>query len=107
MADERQARGDGKRGGTAGQAQLSAAEAGKYGLQQIGELTGKDPESVAGVEPAEDGWVVTVEVVEDRRIPSSTDVLASYEVEIGFDGELVSYRRVRRYTRGRGDTGSS
>jgi hypothetical protein len=58
-----------------------------------------------GVEPTQDGWLVTVDVVEDHRIPSSTDILASYEIELGPDGELVSYRRVRRYSRGRGDNG--
>jgi len=96
--------GHGRRKSTAGEVQFTAAEAGRYGLQQIAELTGKDPEGVTGVEPADaDGWLVTVEVVEDRRIPSATDVLAAYEIEIGPDGELVSYRRVRRYSRGRGD----
>lgn len=84
---------------------LSAAEAGREGLQQIIELTGKDPEGVTGVERSQDGWLVTVEVVEDRRIPSSTDILATYEAEIDGDGELLSYRRVQRYSRGRGDNG--
>jgi hypothetical protein len=46
-----------------------------------------------------------VEVVEDRRIPSSTDILSTYETEIADDGELLSYQRVRRYSRGRGDYG--
>jgi|SRR5215475_2244507 len=86
---------------------LTAARAGQAGLRQIAELTGKEPEGVTGVEPAEDGWVVGIEVVEDKRIPSSTDILATYETEIGTDGELVSYRRVRRYTRGRGDNGDA
>ena len=87
--------------------QLTAAEAGKYGLRHIAELTGKDPEGVTGVEPADDGWVVTIEMVEDRRIPSATDLLATYEAELGLDGDLVSYRRVRRYTRGHGDNGKA
>jgi hypothetical protein len=87
------------------QPQLSAAEAGREGLRQITELTGKDPESVTGVTRSEDGWRVTVEVVEDRRIPSSTDILSTYETVIADDGELLSYQRVRRYSRGRGDYG--
>ena len=61
---------------------LSAAEAGREGLRQITELTGKEPESVTGVTRSQDGWLVTVEVVEDRRIPSSTDMLSTYEAEI-------------------------
>jgi hypothetical protein len=82
---------------------LTAAKAGQAALRQIAELTGKESEGVTGVEPADDGWVVGVEVVEDRRIPSSTDILATYEIELDMDGELMSYRRVRRYPRGRGD----
>jgi hypothetical protein len=86
---------------------LTAAEAGRQGLEQIAGLTGKDPEGVTGVARDEDGWVVTVEVVEDRRIPSSTDILAMYETQLGPDGELDSYRRIRRYARGRGDDGGA
>lgn len=85
---------------------LSAAKAGRLALRQIAELTGKSAEGVSGVRPSDDGWTVTVEVVEDRRIPSSTDVLASFETELDADGELMSYQRVRRYTRGRGDDGN-
>lgn len=84
-------------------AELTAAQAGRHGLEQIAELTGKEPEGITGVERDEDGWQVTVEVVEDRRIPSSSDILATYRTLIGRDGELASYRRVRRYSRGRGD----
>ncbi|HEY3878365.1 MAG TPA: gas vesicle protein GvpO [Trebonia sp.] len=83
---------------------LPAAEAGQVGLRQITELTGKDPEGVSGVEPLDDGWRVTVEVMEDSRIPSSTDLLATYQIELDPDGELLAYRRVRRYARGRGDS---
>lgn len=108
MADVQPARGagkdaPGKDGAGRGRPRLTAAEAGRYGLDQVAELTGKDAEGVSGVEPADDGWLITVDVVEDRRVPSATDVLATYETEISADGELLSYRRVRRYARGRGD----
>jgi hypothetical protein len=83
---------------------LSAAEAAKIGLRQISELTGKQPEGITSIEPTEDGWVIGVEVVEDARIPSSADLLAIYEIELDMSGELLSYRRVRRYARGRGDS---
>ena len=54
-----------------------AAEA----AQQLLELTGKEAEGVTGLERTDDGWKVQVEVVEVRRIPDTTDVLALYEVE--------------------------
>src|SRR5215471_18562453 len=41
---------------------LTAAKAGQAALRQIAELTGKESEGVTGVEPADEGWVVGVEV---------------------------------------------
>ncbi|MDQ4117261.1 MAG: gas vesicle protein, partial [Actinomycetota bacterium] len=70
---------------------------------QVVEMTGKSPEGVTSVSRSDDGWVVGVEVVETERIPDSADVLAIYEAELDGDAELMSYRRVRRYPRGRGD----
>lgn len=97
---DRAAKADGANG-----SRLTATAAGRSALRQMAELTGKEPEGVSGVQPSDDGWTVTVDVVEDRRIPSTSDVLASYEAVLGEDGELMSYRRVRRYARGRGDDG--
>jgi Gas vesicle synthesis protein GvpO len=84
---------------------LTAREAAKAALRQIAELTGKSPEGITGMERTEDGWAVGIEVVEDRRVPSSADILATYESIIDADGELLSCRRVRRYARGRADDG--
>jgi hypothetical protein len=105
MAERRRSPANTETGVTEDQPRMSAAEAGREGLEQITELTGKEPESVTGVKRSQGGWLVTVEVVEDRRIPSSTDILSTYEAEIDNDGELLSYRRVRRYSRGSGDNG--
>ncbi|TDE34756.1 gas vesicle protein [Nonomuraea mesophila] len=84
---------------------LSAGSAGATGQRHIVELTGRQSEGITLVKPEDDGWVVNVEVVEDRRIPSSGDVLALYQVELDGEGELRSYRRLRRYRRGSGDQG--
>lgn len=84
--------------------EISAPQAAQAGLRQIVELTGKDASGVVFVERAEDGWSVGVEMVEDRRIPSSSDILGLYQVQIGPDGDLTTYRRTRRYARGRGDS---
>ena len=86
---------------------IKPAKAGQLAMRQIAELTGKQPEGITGVEQGDDGWIVGVEVVEDRRIPSSSDILAIYETEVDSDGELVSYRRIKRYARGRGDSEDS
>ena len=55
---------------------------------------------MTSLEKNEDGWLVRVEVVELRRIPDTTDVLALYEVQTDAQADLESYKRVRRYVRG-------
>lgn len=84
-------------------AAATAPEAARVALRHIGELTGKEIAGVTSVEPADDGWFVGVEVVEDRHIPSTADLLALYQTEIDMDGTLLAYRRVKNYPRGRGD----
>ena len=83
---------------------MTAAEAARAALRQIAQLTDKQPEGITEVQRTEDGWTVGIELVEDQRIPSSADILATYETIIDADGEMQSYRRVRRYARGRADT---
>ena len=68
-------------------------------VEQVGVLTGRPVEGVLGLERGDDGWVVTLEVVELRRVPDSTDVLGSYAVAVDERGELQAYRRTRRYYR--------
>ena len=77
-----------------------AAQVARSAAQQLLELTGKQAEGVTGLSRSDDGWTVQVEVVEVRRIPDTTDVLALYEVSVDEDGELESYKRLRRYARG-------
>ena len=74
-------------------------EAIRQAVRYAHELTGRDVDTVSGIERHEQGLRVTVEVVELKRIPSSTDVLASYELILDGDGDLIEYRRARRYYR--------
>ena len=62
-------------------------------------VRGVEAESVSGVERTRNGWKVTLEVVELRRIPESTDILASYEVELDGDHGFIGFERGRRYHR--------
>lgn len=82
---------------------LSATQVTQVALRAIAELTGKPTLAATSLMPSDDGWTVEVEIVEDRRIPSSMDMLALYEVVLDLDGQLLSYRRTRRYVRGTAD----
>jgi len=83
----------------------SAAVVATRAASQLLDLTGREAEGVTGLSRTEDGWTVQVEVIEARRIPDTTDVLALYDVDVDADGDLVGYRRVRRYVRGKPSEG--
>lgn len=72
---------------------------GRAAVEQLAELTGQKVEGLSGVHRNDEGWLVMAEVLELRRIPETTDVLATYEVTLDDDGSVTGYRRVRRYTR--------
>ena len=40
-----------------------------------------------------------MDLIELKRIPESTDVLASYEALLDDEGNLLRYQRTRRYLR--------
>lgn len=79
---------------------LTASDAAERAVHHVTEMTGRDAEGVVEAERADDGWFITVEVVEAHRIPDSADIIAMYKAEVDGDGELVAYRRVGRYLRG-------
>src|SRR5262245_13575763 len=67
--------------------------------EQLRMLTGYGVDSVSGFTTSEGGWHLSVTLVELHRIPPVTDVLAGYEVDLDAAGDIVSYRRGRRYFR--------
>jgi hypothetical protein len=84
---------------------VAATKIVRRAVEQVRELTGRPVEGVLGLEKVDDGWVVTLEVVELRRVPDSTDVLGSYAVGVDTRGELQEYRRTRRYYRSQVEEG--
>ncbi|MFI6348175.1 gas vesicle protein [Streptomyces sp. NPDC050560] len=78
-------------------------EAARRACRGLGALIRHDTEGVSAVCRTEAGWRVHVDVLEVARIPDTTSLLATYEVDLDDEGELVQYRRVRRYRRGASD----
>jgi hypothetical protein len=76
-----------------------AAAVAQHAKAELRAITGLDVDHVSAVANMPDGWHVTVDLVELRRIPASTDVLAAYEAVLGPTGVLLSYHRTRRYFR--------
>jgi hypothetical protein len=73
--------------------------------QHLQELTGQVPEAVSGLHSQQGRWKVTLDMVELERIPHTTDVMASYEIELDERGQLLAYSRVGRYYRSQVDQG--
>jgi hypothetical protein len=77
----------------------SAGDAVRCAREYMKDVVGQECESIAGVEHEKDGWTVTAVVVELSRIPSTTDILGTYEVQVADNGELLRCRRIERYNR--------
>ena len=82
-----------------------AQEVASRAREQLEALLGRPVETVSSLERTHDGWVVALEVVELSRVPESTDVLASYELELDENLDFRRYQQARRYTRSQADRG--
>jgi hypothetical protein len=93
----------GSSGGTTTRRGVGARDAAERAGEILDELVDGPVEGVSGVCRTEDGWRVGVDVLELSRIPDTTSLLATYEVDLDRDGELLEYRRTRRFRRGAAD----
>ena len=91
--------GSGSQPARANSKRLSGIRAVAMGREQLEMLIQRPVESVSGLSRSGDGWAVTLEVVELERVPPTTDILATYRVELDENGELMGYDRVNRYYR--------
>lgn len=66
---------------------------------QFKAVSGLTADSLSGLRPESDGWSLLVDVVELERIPLTLSILATYRVDTDRDGHMVSYERLRRFTR--------
>ncbi len=67
---------------------------------QLKKLTGYTVDSIVSFSKKESGWSLTATIIELKRIPASSDVLVEYEVDLDGTGDIVGYRRGRRFCRG-------
>lgn len=78
---------------------LTIRKVGQIALEELSALVGCPAEGVSGIRKNDGGWIVTVEVMELGRVPETTDVMASYDVHVDQDGDVMEYQRLRRYLR--------
>jgi hypothetical protein len=83
--------------------EVRGGEVVRLAKEQLAELTGHLADSASALTQTDDGWQVRIEVVELERIPPTTNVLGSYEVQLDLEGNLIGYERIRRYRSGQVD----
>ena len=89
-----------------GGSRFSGAQLAQRARRELAEITGLKAESVTSLQRDEGGtWKVTVELLELSRIPETDDMLGSYEAGLDENGELLGYRRLRRYSRSQSGDG--
>jgi hypothetical protein len=79
---------------------MSARDLALEAKATVKDMTGFEPETVSALQWDGETWLVSVEVCELPRIPNTTDVMASYVVQLDDGGGLLGYKRDRRYLRG-------
>ena len=67
---------------------------------QLAEVTGLKPVTVTRTFKDEQGWHITLDMLEMARIPPATDVLGDYDVLVGEDGNMLKFERRRTRLRG-------
>ena len=83
-----------------GKAKITARELALEAKATVKDMTGFEPETVSGLQWDGETWLISVEVCELQRVPNTTDVMASYVVQLDDGGGLLGYKRDRRYLRG-------
>ncbi len=71
----------------------------KLAKEVIVELTDQPFDAIALCEAVEGGWRIEVDVIESRARMGDDDLLTTYQLDMGVEGELRGYRRLGRRRR--------
>ena len=61
--------------------------------EELSKVTGLELGSTLSAAKDEEGWKVSVEMVEKHSLPDQMDILANYEALLDDDGNLISFNR--------------
>jgi len=71
--------------------------------EEMSKITKLELSTTVGAAKDEKGWRVSLELVEKHSVPDQMDILATYDVRLDDDGNLLEFNRAR--LRKRIDTG--
>jgi len=73
---------------------MEVKEISERAKKELKAVMGLEVSSITGVSRVkDDGWQVTVELIERKAIPDTQDLLGLYEVRLDEDGHLISFDR--------------
>jgi hypothetical protein len=81
--------------GGKGKMTLSIGEVIQKARSDLNNLTGLETSSTVAADKQENGWLVTLEVIEKHSIPEGMDILATYETRLDADGNMQEFRRTK------------
>ena len=61
--------------------------------EELSKVTGLELGSTVGAAKDEEGWRVSIEMVEKHSLPDQMDILAIYEALLDNEGSLISFNR--------------
>jgi len=79
---------------------LAMTELAERAKRQLAEVTGFKPVAAVGSYRDAKGWHVSVDMLEMARLPDSTDLLGTYEVDLDEEGSMVKFEKKRTHLRG-------
>ena len=68
--------------------------------QQLAKVTGFSPVAAVGGFKDEEGWHISVDMLEMARLPEATDIIGTYEVLLDQGGNMVKFEKKRARLRG-------
>ena len=72
---------------------LTTAQAAEQAKKQISELIEREASGVTSVSKDEEGWHISLEMLERKAIPAHMDLLATYDVLLDEEGNVVKFDR--------------
>ena len=68
--------------------------------EQLAEVTGLSPVAAVGGFKDDEGWHLSVDVLEMARLPESTDIIGTYVVTLDPEGNMIKFEKKRARLRG-------
>jgi len=79
---------------------MKLAELAEGAKEQLAQVTGFKPVAVVGSYKDEEGWHISVDMLEMARLPESTDVIGTYVAVLDEKGDMVKFDKKRARLRG-------